>query len=99
MEWLLISAIANADLTRVEIARHHPPFGVANQFSSTRRSQELANDLAFTLRCLNRHSFNLALMKYVDFRGYLITGQHSGTHWIKWMLSNVIAHHYGVPPP
>jgi hypothetical protein len=56
-------------------------------------------DLRFRLHCLNRHSTNLALMKYVDFNGFLITGQHSGTHWIKWMLSHALAHHYQVPPP
>jgi hypothetical protein len=38
-------------------------------------------------------------MKYVNFSGFLITGQHSGTHWIKWMLSHAIAHRYGVSPP
>ena len=51
------------------------------------------------MRCLNRNNFALALMKYVNFDGFLITGQHSGTHWIKWMMSHAIAHHYGVPPP
>jgi hypothetical protein len=38
-------------------------------------------------------------MKYYDFQGFLITGQHSGTHWIKWMLSHALAHRYGVEPP
>jgi hypothetical protein len=56
-------------------------------------------DLSFRLHCLNRNSFNLALMQYMNFDGFLITGQHSGTHWIKWMLSHAIAHHYGVSPP
>jgi Sulfotransferase domain len=60
---------------------------------------KLSADLRFSLHCLNRHSFNLALMKYRDFSGFLITGQHSGTHWIKWMLSHAMAHHYGVAPP
>ncbi len=56
-------------------------------------------DLSFSLHCVNRNSFNLALLKYLNFDGFLITGQHSGTHWIKWMLSHAIAHHYGVAPP
>ncbi|MBE7159521.1 MAG: sulfotransferase domain-containing protein [Rhodospirillales bacterium] len=41
----------------------------------------------------------MGLLQYTDFDGFLITGQHSGTHWIKWMLSHAIAHHYDVPPP
>jgi hypothetical protein len=56
-------------------------------------------DWKYRLHDLNRSSFNLALLKYFDFDGFLITGQHSGTHWIKWMLSHAIAHHYGVPGP
>ena len=58
-----------------------------------------AADRAFRLHCLNRDSTNLALLKYRDWQGYMVTGQHSGTHWIKWMLSHAIAHHYGVEPP
>lgn len=54
---------------------------------------------AFALHCLNRDTTNLALLKYRDFQGFLVTGQHSGTHWIKWMLSHAMAHHYGVAPP
>jgi hypothetical protein len=57
------------------------------------------NDLVFRAHGLNRHSTNLALLKYYDFQGFLITGQHSGTHWIKWMLSHALAHRYGVEPP
>lgn len=56
-------------------------------------------DLAFRLHALNRDSFNLAILRYRDFQGFLVTGQHSGTHWIKWMLSNALARHYAVPPP
>ncbi len=56
-------------------------------------------DCAFKLHALNRNSANLALLKYRDFQGFMITGQHSGTHWIKWMLSHAVAHHHGVAPP
>jgi hypothetical protein len=58
-----------------------------------------AADGIFRRHCLNRDMFALSMLKYQNFQGYLITGQHSGTHWIKWMLSHAIAHHYGVPPP
>lgn len=81
---------------------HRPlysPFDVENCLSSTRQPRELVNNLVFGLRCLNRHSFGLAMMKYLNFSGFLVTGQHSGTHWIKWMLSHAIAHRYGVSPP
>jgi hypothetical protein len=65
----------------------------------TRHPREPLSDLIFSLHSLNRGCFNLALLKYMKFDGFLITGQHSGTHWIKWMLSHAIAHRYGVSPP
>lgn len=58
-----------------------------------------AADRAFRLHCLNRDLFALSMLKYRDFQGFLVTGAHSGTHWIKWMLSHALAHHYGVEPP
>lgn len=58
-----------------------------------------ADDMAFKLHCLNRDMFAMSMLKYRDFQGYLVTGQHSGTHWIKWMLSHALAHRYDVPPP
>ncbi|MDH4385352.1 MAG: sulfotransferase domain-containing protein [Caulobacter sp.] len=54
---------------------------------------------AFWLHSLNRDLTNLSLIKHRGWDGYLVTGQHSGTHWIKWMLSWAMAHHYGVEPP
>ena len=56
-------------------------------------------NLAFQLHSLNRDLTNLSLYKYRDWQGYLVTGQHSGTHWIKWMLSYALADAYGVTPP
>lgn len=61
--------------------------------------QDTINDFIFRIHGVNRHSTNLALLKYYDFQGFLITGQNSGTHWIKWMLSHALAHRYGVEPP
>jgi hypothetical protein len=54
---------------------------------------------AFRLHGIDRGLTNLALLKYRDWQGFLVTGQHSGTHWIKWMLSHAIAEQYGVAPP
>jgi hypothetical protein len=53
----------------------------------------------FQLHALNRDLTNLSLFRYRDWQGYLVTGQHSGTHWIKWMLSYALAAEYGVTPP
>lgn len=57
------------------------------------------DDTLFRLHCLNRDCFAMSMMKYRNAQGYLVTGQHSGTHWSKWMLSHAIAHHYKVAPP
>jgi len=61
--------------------------------------RDTINDFVFRVHGLNRHTTNLALLKYYDFQGFLVTGQNSGTHWIKWMLSHAMAHRYGVAPP
>ena len=53
----------------------------------------------FKLHGLNRDLFALSMLKYRNFQGYLSTGQHSGTHWIKWMMSHALAHQYNVEPP
>lgn len=48
---------------------------------------------------MQRDLSNWALVKSRDFQGFLVTGQNSGTQWIKFMLSLAIAKHYDVPPP
>jgi hypothetical protein len=55
-------------------------------------------NLAFQIHALNRESTNLSLYRDRDWQGYLVTGQHSGTHWIKWMMSYAIADAYGMTP-
>jgi hypothetical protein len=67
--------------------------------SASGKCTDRVSDLIFGAHCLNRHTANLSILKYFDFQGFLITGQHSGTHWIKWMLSHALAHRYGVEPP
>lgn len=42
---------------------------------------------------------NLALFKYRDYQGFIVTGRNSGTHWLKYMLSVAIARRYGLPVP
>jgi hypothetical protein len=67
--------------------------------SALNRRTDSVSDLVFQVHCINRNSTNLSILKYFDFQGFLITGQHSGTHWIKWMLSHALAHRHGVQPP
>jgi hypothetical protein len=66
---------------------------------ASRPTDAMIADLIFKVHGINRHSTNLSIIKYYDFQGFLVTGQHSGTHWIKWMLSHALAHRYGVEPP
>ncbi len=56
-------------------------------------------DRAFRRFCLNRDSFALAMLKYRNFDGFFVSGQNSGTQWVKWMMSHALAHHYNVTPP
>lgn len=80
---------------------HVPASGAAENVGDiiSISTRDRLNELVFKLHGLNRHSTNLAILKYCDFQGFMVTAQNSGTHWIKWMLSNAIAHRYGVPPP
>lgn len=57
------------------------------------------HDVRFALHCINRDLTNFALVKRRDFQGFMVTGQNSGTQWVKYMLSLAIATEYGVPPP
>ena len=56
-------------------------------------------DWRFALHCVNRDWTNFALIRYRDFQGFLVTGQNSGTQWLKFMLSLAMAEQYGVEPP
>ena len=53
----------------------------------------------FHWHCWRRDISNFALLKYRDFDGFLITMQHAGTHWLKYMMSTAIASQLGLPPP
>ena len=81
------------------IATHSSESSIEPQGHSAVVFPPAADSLAFRLFCLNRDFFALSLLKHRSFQGFLITGPHSGTHWIKWMLSNALAHRYGVAPP
>ena len=55
--------------------------------------------LAFQWLCWRRDVSNFAMLKYRDFDGFVVTMQHSGTHWLKYMMSVAIAHQYSLEPP
>ena len=54
---------------------------------------------AFRWHCLRRDVSNFALLKHRHFDGFLITMQHSGTHWLKYMMSTALALQLDLPPP
>src|SRR5262245_13737427 len=64
-----------------------------------RSDAKTAADRRFALHCLNRDWTNFAMLRYRDFEGFLVTGQNSGTQWLKYMMSLAIAAEYGVAPP
>ena len=47
-----------------------------------------------------RHELsNYALLRSRHWDGGLISMHQAGTHWLKFMLANAIAEHFGIPPP
>src|SRR6185437_722916 len=56
-------------------------------------------ELQLALRGLRLDVGSFHLIHYRSLHGVLATGKHSGSHWLKWMLTNALAHQYGVPPP
>lgn len=80
---------------------HIPAPGAADRsiLNISDSTRDRFDDFIFRVHGLNRQTTNLSLLKYFDFQGFLVTGQNSGTHWVKWMLSHAVAHRYGVPPP
>lgn len=53
----------------------------------------------FAFHAWRRDIGNFALFKYRDVEGFIVSGQNSGTKWLKSMLSQAIAHHFERPPP
>jgi hypothetical protein len=45
----------------------------------------------------NINSFHLLQYRMVD--GFLISAKNSGTHWLRFMISAALAHHFNLPPP
>jgi hypothetical protein len=56
-------------------------------------------NLTFGFHSWRREISNFALFRYRDFDGFLVSGQNSGTQWLKFTLSAALAQHYGLPLP
>ena len=59
----------------------------------------LRENIAWIARGLVRDISNFHLLHYRHVDGFRITAKNSGTHWLKYMLSNAIAAELGLPPP
>jgi len=58
-----------------------------------------ADELRFRLKCLNRGLFNPTVIRRRAFDGHVTSPKQSGTHWVKYLLSLVLADLYGLPEP
>ncbi len=58
-----------------------------------------SDELRLRARSLNRALFNPPTLRYRHFDGLIATMQHSGTHWLKYMLGLTLAKLYNLPPP
>jgi len=47
----------------------------------------------------NRQMFNPSIIKHNHFDAHIATAKNCGTHWIKYMLSHVLAEIHGLPEP
>lgn len=55
--------------------------------------------VVFHYHRLRRALGNFSLLAHRDCEGHLASMHQAGTHWLKFMLANALAHHYGVPGP
>jgi hypothetical protein len=46
---------------------------------------------------VNFSNFHLVHYRHID--GFLVTAKNSGTHWLKYLISNALAAELGLPPP
>lgn len=56
---------------------------------------------SFLYHCVRRDISNFALVRGYqrNFSGFLVTGQNSGTHWLKYMIGLAIAKAWNLPEP
>jgi hypothetical protein len=53
----------------------------------------------FLRRILHNDLSRFHLLQYRHVDGFLITAKNSGTHWLRFMLSQALAAQHGLPPP
>lgn len=58
-----------------------------------------SDELRFRARSLNRGLFNPTTLRHRHCDGFIASMQHSGTHWVKYMLGLTLAKLYDLPPP
>jgi len=58
-----------------------------------------ADALRFRLKCVNRGLFNPTVIRRRAFEGHITSPKQSGTHWVKYLLSLVLAELYDLPEP
>ena len=54
---------------------------------------------AFYLGTINRIWFNTTMLRRRAFDGHIVSMNQAGSHWLKFMLSNLLALHYDLPKP
>ena len=58
-----------------------------------------SDEIRLKARTLNRGLFNAPTLRRRQFDGMVASMQHSGTHWLKYMLSLTLAKLFELPPP
>ncbi len=59
----------------------------------------MSEQLWLRAHSLERGVFNLRTLRHGQFDGVLATMKQSGTHWLGYMLSLILARLHGLPPP
>ncbi|MEQ8233401.1 MAG: sulfotransferase [Gammaproteobacteria bacterium] len=62
-------------------------------------SRDIIPAATFRRQSWRRALGNFALLKARHCDGQLVSMHQSGTHWLKFMLANALAHRYDIPPP
>ena len=59
----------------------------------------ISDQMWLSAHSLERGVFNLRMLRHQRFDGVLVSMQQSGTHWIRYMLSLILAKIHNLPPP
>lgn len=56
-------------------------------------------DSAYLYERTKRDLFNFSMARHTDCQGYIVSMKHSGTHWLRFLVSLVISKTYDLPMP